>query len=117
MLNYDDNFLISSFGKTTATGISELLNGAYSHDQFTGLLSNNSFDSSHLWKSQRIDSLKTIENYPVQCWISGIDFPLMIYCQVFKNTDGSSGKLYMVCSDLECNIYTWKMKMLDFRAK
>jgi hypothetical protein len=50
MINYDDDCLISSFGKTTAIGISELLNGAYSHDQFTRLLSNNSFDSSHLWK-------------------------------------------------------------------
>ena len=50
MINFDEDYLISSFGKTTATGIYELLNGAYSHDQFTRLLSNNSFDSSHLWK-------------------------------------------------------------------
>jgi hypothetical protein len=48
MINYNEDYLISSFGKTTATGISELLNGAYNHDQFTRVLSNNFFDSSHL---------------------------------------------------------------------
>ena len=50
MINYNEDYLISSFGKTIATGISELFNGAYSYDQFTRMLSNNSFDSSHLWK-------------------------------------------------------------------
>jgi hypothetical protein len=282
MINLYSDYLISSFGKTTATGISELLNGAYSHDQFIRLLSNNFFDSSHLWKlvkskvrdletndgviifddtiqekryskknelisyhydhtlgttikginllnclyhvndvsipvayhcitktvksinpktkkeqqksefsknhhfrelahqccknqikfkyvladswfsskenmifirhkcnkhfvmalksnrlvsltrkdlldgkSQRIDSLKTIENYPVQCWMSGINFPVLIYCQIFKNKDGSSGKLYMVCSDLECDadkietIYKkrWKVELFHKTLK
>jgi hypothetical protein len=35
-------------------------------------------------KSQIIDSLKTIENYPVRCWIPGVDFPVLIYSQVFN---------------------------------
>ena len=41
---YSD-YLLSSFGKTTATGVSELLYNVYSHDQFTRLLSNNEFTS------------------------------------------------------------------------
>jgi hypothetical protein len=54
-------------------------------------------------KSQKIDSLKTIENYLVQCWMLRIDFPILIYSQVFKNKDGSSGNLYLVCNDLDCD--------------
>ena len=45
---YSD-YLLSSFGKTTATGVAELLDNAYSHDQFTRLLSTNEFTSRSLW--------------------------------------------------------------------
>ena len=45
---YSD-YLLSSFGKTTATQLSSLLGGAYSHDQVTRLLSCNHFDSKTLW--------------------------------------------------------------------
>ncbi|USE34312.1 transposase [Endozoicomonas sp. SCSIO W0465] len=45
---YSD-YLLSSSGKTTATGVSELLDNVYSHDQFTRLLSNNEFTSRDLW--------------------------------------------------------------------
>ena len=45
---YSD-YLLSSFGKTTATNMSSLLDGAYSHDQITRLLSRNEFDSKTLW--------------------------------------------------------------------
>ena len=43
------DYLLSSFGKTAATGISELLDGAYSHDQFTQWLSTNKFSRRQLW--------------------------------------------------------------------
>ncbi len=39
---YSD-YLLSSFGQVTATGMSALLDGAYSHDQVTRLLSNQRF--------------------------------------------------------------------------
>ncbi|WP_281646492.1 hypothetical protein [Parendozoicomonas sp. Alg238-R29] len=45
---YSD-YLLSSYGKTTATGLSDLLDGAYSHDQFSQLLSSNDFSSQTLW--------------------------------------------------------------------
>ena len=41
---YSD-YLLSSFGATTATGLSNLLEGALSHDQITRFLSQQSFDS------------------------------------------------------------------------
>ncbi|MBE8168616.1 MAG: IS701 family transposase, partial [Shewanella sp.] len=45
---YSD-YLLSSFGQVTTTGMSALLDGAYSHDQVTRLLSTNDFDSKTLW--------------------------------------------------------------------
>ncbi|WP_281645823.1 hypothetical protein [Parendozoicomonas sp. Alg238-R29] len=45
---YSD-YLLSSYGKTTATGLSDLLDGAYSHDQFSRLLSSSDFSSQTLW--------------------------------------------------------------------
>ena len=46
---YSD-YLLSSFGKTTATQLLSLVDGAYSHDQITRLLSRNNFDSKTLWQ-------------------------------------------------------------------
>ena len=36
-------------------------------------------------------------------WIAGVDFPVLLFRQVFKNKDGSTGILYLVCSDLDCD--------------
>lgn len=44
------DYLLCSFGQTTATGLSKLLDGAVSHDKITRSLSQNEFDSSFLWK-------------------------------------------------------------------
>jgi len=46
-----------------------------------------------------IDSLKLGENTLV--WQKGLDFPLRLVCQVFKNGDSSTGVLYLVSSDIE----------------
>lgn len=43
------DYLISSFGPTTATGLSSMLDGAVSHDHVTRFLSNNEFTSKDLW--------------------------------------------------------------------
>jgi hypothetical protein len=50
----------------------------------------------------RIDELKWTEHIPVQAWIKGLDFPVLIHRQVFTNKDGSIGILYLACSDLAC---------------
>jgi hypothetical protein len=44
------DYITASFGKTTATGMSELLDGEISHDRITRMLSENNFTSSDLWK-------------------------------------------------------------------
>ena len=46
---YSD-YLLSSFGATTATGLSELLEGTLSHDQITRFLAQQRFDSKTLWQ-------------------------------------------------------------------
>lgn len=50
MLELYTDYLLSSFGKTTATGLSALLDGSLSHDQVTRFLNSGEFDSRQLWK-------------------------------------------------------------------
>ena len=54
-------------------------------------------------RSQRIDTVDFSEEKPVIGWIAGVDFPVLLFRQVFTNKDGSEGTLYLVCSDLECD--------------
>ena len=44
------DYLITSFSYTTATGLSNLVDGAVSHDQITHFLSQQDFTSKELWK-------------------------------------------------------------------
>src|SRR5215469_1189149 len=43
------DYLLSSFGSVTATGLSNLLDAGISHDHITRMLSGNIFDSKDLW--------------------------------------------------------------------
>ena len=49
MLDLYSDYLISSFSYTTATGMSQMLNGSISHDQITRFLSADDYDSKNLW--------------------------------------------------------------------
>lgn len=44
------DYLLSSFGPTTATGLSRLLDGEISHDNISRFLSGNEFTSKTLWQ-------------------------------------------------------------------
>jgi hypothetical protein len=46
---YSD-YLLSSFGRVTATGLSGLLDGAVSHDKITRTLSGAEYTSKDLWQ-------------------------------------------------------------------
>jgi hypothetical protein len=50
VLDLYSDYLLSSFGATTATGLSRLLDGALSHDQVTRFLSEEVKTSSDLWR-------------------------------------------------------------------
>jgi hypothetical protein len=78
--------VLSTFGKTTATGLSDLVNGEVSHDQVTRFLSGQEYTSKELWqevkptvrKLEREDAVlifdDTIQEKPytdeneVMCW-------------------------------------------------
>jgi len=49
LLDIYSDYLICSFGLTTATGLSALLDGALSHDKITRFLSGSDFTSADLW--------------------------------------------------------------------
>jgi len=50
LLDIYSDYLICSFGMTTATGLSALLGGAISHDKITRFLAGSDFTSADLWQ-------------------------------------------------------------------
>lgn len=53
-------------------------------------------------KKQEYVSIETLQlgQQTVEVWLEGLDRPLLLVKQVFKNEDGTVGELYLVCSDL-----------------
>jgi hypothetical protein len=49
LLDLYADYLISSFGPTTATGLSRLLSSGLSHDKITRFLAGQPMTSAHLW--------------------------------------------------------------------
>ncbi|MDE2831929.1 MAG: hypothetical protein OXN20_17590 [Gemmatimonadota bacterium] len=50
LLELYNDYLFSSFGAITATGLSALLEGAISHDQVTRFLSRRDYNAKTLWQ-------------------------------------------------------------------
>jgi len=50
LLDLYSDYLISSFGQTTATGLARLLDGLVSHDRITRFLSKDDYTSRDLWQ-------------------------------------------------------------------
>jgi len=48
------DYLLSSFGQTSATGLSRLVDGEISHDSISRLLSDNEFSSKTLWQAVKV---------------------------------------------------------------
>ncbi len=55
------DYLLSSFGHTTATGLSALLDNSISHDRITRFLSGPTLDSKELWKLVK-PSVRSVES-------------------------------------------------------
>jgi hypothetical protein len=51
----------------------------------------------------RVDELEFAEQGSVQGWLKGSARAVRLVRQVFKNQDGSTGILHLVCSDLTCD--------------
>lgn len=50
LIDLYSDYLLSSFGQTTATGLSSLVNGEISHDKVTRFLSHEDFNPKDLWR-------------------------------------------------------------------
>ena len=50
LLELYSDYIISSFGQITATGLSRALSGSISHAQITRFLAKNNLDSKELWQ-------------------------------------------------------------------
>ena len=55
ILDLYTDYLVSSFGYTTATGLSKILSGKISHDQVTRFLSKKDYTSKDLWQAMKKD--------------------------------------------------------------
>jgi len=63
LLDLYTDYLLSSFGQTSATGLSNLVDGAINHDKITRFLSNSNFTSKDIWLS-----LKTlVREHQTEC--------------------------------------------------
>lgn len=52
-----------------------------------------------------VSSLELEKDEAVQVYIQGLEFPVLLVKQVFTNKDGSTGVLFLVCSDLALNYH------------
>ena len=79
-----------------------------------------SYESKLKGGFERIDKLELPECEPVRGWLRGLDFPVLLYRQVFTNKDGSKGTLYLASSELDaggdaiCAIYKKRWKVETF---
>lgn len=58
-----------------------------------------SLEDKRKGRYQRVDTLKLEEMQPVIVYLESVSFPLSLVKQVFTNKDGSTGILYLICSD------------------
>lgn len=61
MLDLYSDYLLWNFRLATATGLSDMVDGAVSHDKVTRFLSNDTFTSKELWKEVK-STVRQIEN-------------------------------------------------------
>lgn len=60
-------------------------------------------------KFENIKNLDMKTDTTIKVYLRGLDFPVLLFKKIFKNKDGSTGIMYLVCSDLELSpekIYT-----------
>jgi hypothetical protein len=54
----------------------------------------------------RVEEMGLAEQTLVRDWLIGYAKQILVPRQIFTNKDGSTGRLYLVCSDLTCNLRT-----------
>jgi len=137
LLEVYSDYLLSSFGYTTATGLSALTGGAISHDRVTRFLSSEDYGAKHLWqlvkphvrRFERDDGVliidDTIEEKPytdeseLVCWhfdhcqgrsVKGINLINVLY-------EASGVRIPVNYSTVEKTEWTWDKKQARYRRK
>ncbi len=54
----------------------------------------------HLDQFRRVEEITLAEQTPLKIYLKDLPFPILLVKWVFRNEDGSSGALYLICSDL-----------------
>lgn len=54
----------------------------------------------NLGQFERLDQKKIPEEQPMKVWIKDLEFPVMVFRQVFKNKDGTEGERFLATNDL-----------------
>lgn len=65
-----------------------------------------SFEDKRKGNFQRIDSLDLEEGVTCKVYLKGLSFEVALLRKVFTNKDGSTGELYLVCSETEADYDT-----------
>jgi len=60
-----------------------------------------SYEAKRQGDFSRLDALNMPGRQALRDYLRGPDFPVLVARQVFTNQDGSSGILYLACSDLD----------------
>ena len=65
ILDLYSDFLLSSFGLVTSTGLSTLVNNGYSHDKISRFLAQTTFNNEDFWKCvktliRKVESEETV---------------------------------------------------------
>lgn len=68
MLDIYSDYLLASFSQTSATGLSNLMNGEISHDQVTWFLSQKKKTSKDLWLIVKAFQRKINSEIPNSWW-------------------------------------------------
>jgi hypothetical protein len=76
-------------------------------------------------KFVKVEQIEFHSNHPLQVWIKGLAFPVLLAKQVFTNKDGSSGELFLITNDLTlsypdiCTIYQkrWNVEVFHKSLK
>ena len=56
--------------------------------------------AKHQGQFQRVEEIAIAEHTALKIYLKDLPFPVLLVKRIFKNEDGSSGVLYLVCSDV-----------------
>lgn len=72
-----------------------------------------SLEAKRRGEFEQVSKIRLQEGQAVQVYLKGLDFPVLLIKRVFTNKEGSTGILYVVCSDLSLDY----PRIVDFYQK